>query len=258
MVRKQNERTILLQYRIIPLSLPIQSFHILALRPLSTRLGAFSFPETFSRKFFPKFFPILPRRLFSGFLVRKIMGVEGAGRFPNGGGGYPFLHAFYIANRHLFASGKFQSPPAFPAFIVAHFQPKQVENRSKSNIFLLVFVSPRENRRPKTAKTKIYFTFGAFVVLLSSSFVVAVVVSIGCRWSGSLWLQDLQERLALVLWSCVPSFCMLSRLVFGVLSLNMALFRVLRAFLGGFMGFVWVYVACVFCVACVAFVRVWS
>ena len=40
----------------------------------------------------------------------------------------------------------------------------------------------RENRRPKGAKTKICFTFVAFVVLLSSSFVVAVVVSTGCRW----------------------------------------------------------------------------
>ena len=79
MVRKQNERTILLQYRIIQLSLPTKTlFLILASRPLSTRLGAFSSPETFSRKFFPKFFPILPRRLFSGFLVRKIMGEEGA------------------------------------------------------------------------------------------------------------------------------------------------------------------------------------
>ena len=66
------------------------------------------------------------------------------------------------------------------------------------------------------------------------------------------------KRLALVLWSCVPSFCPLSRLVFGALSLNMVLFRVLRAFLAGFGRFVWVYVACVLCVACVAFVRVWS
>ena len=66
------------------------------------------------------------------------------------------------------------------------------------------------------------------------------------------------KRLALVLWSCVPSFCPLSRFVFGVLSLNMPLFRVLRAFLAGFGRFVWVYVVLVRCVACVAFVRVWS
>ena len=82
-------------------------------RPLSTRLGAFSYPETFSRKFFPKFFPILPRRLFSGFLVRKIMvswgelfstflvrkimRVEGTCRSANGGGWSLFAGSLYIA-----------------------------------------------------------------------------------------------------------------------------------------------------------------
>ena len=54
------------------------------------------------------------------------------------------------------------------------------------------------------------------------------------------------------------AFCPLSRFVFGALSLNMVLVRVLRAVLARFVGFVWVYVACVLCVACVAFVRVWS
>ena len=43
----------------------------------------------------------------------------------------------------------------------------------------------------------------------------------GCRTCGVL---------ALVLWSCVPSFCPLSRFVLGALLANMALFRVLRAF----------------------------
>ena len=57
---------------------------------------------------------------------------------------------------------------------------------------------------------------------------------------------------ALVLWSCVPSFCPLSRFVFGALLANMALFRVLRAFLARFGVVVWVCVACVLCVACVA------
>ena len=66
------------------------------------------------------------------------------------------------------------------------------------------------------------------------------------------------RRLALVLWSCVPSFCPLSRFVFGGLSLKYAFIRVFRAFLEGFGRFVWVCVACVLCVACVAFVRVWS
>ena len=63
---------------------------------------------------------------------------------------------------------------------------------------------------------------------------------------------------ALVLWSCVPSFCPLYCLVFGWLLANVALFRVFRAFLEGFMVFVWVCVVLVLCVACGAFVRVWS
>ena len=56
--------------------------------------------------------------------------------------------------------------------------------------------------------------------------------------------------LALVLWSCVPSFCPLSRFVLGVLLANMALFRVLRVFLARFVGFVCVCVVCGLCVAC--------
>ena len=41
--------------------------------------------------------------------------------------------------------------------------------------------------------------------------------------------------LALVLWWCVPSFCPLSRFVFGALYLNVVLFRVFRGF-SGFYG----------------------
>lgn len=53
-------------------------------------------------------------------------------------------------------------------------------------------------------------------------------------------------------------FYSLCRSALGALSLNMLLFRVFRAFLGGFMGFVWVCVGWVLCVDCGAFVRVWS
>ena len=76
-----------------------------------------------------------------------------------------------------------------------------------------------------------------------------------CRLFGA---SGSAKRLALVLLSCVPSFCPLYRFALGVLSLNMVLFRVFRAFLAGFGRFVWVYVVLVRCVACVAFVRVWS
>ena len=54
----------------------------------------------------------------------------------------------------------------------------------------------------------------------------------------------------------IPSFCLLSRFVLGASLANMAPFRVLRGFLEGFMGFVWVCVVLVVCVACVGFVRV--
>ena len=56
----------------------------------------------------------------------------------------------------------------------------------------------------------------------------------------------------------IPSFCPLACFAFGGLLANMALFRILRGFLEGFVGFVWVCIASVLCVACVAFVRVWS
>ena len=94
--------------------------------PLSTRLGAFSYPETFSRKFFPKFFPIRPRRLFSGFLVRKIMGVEGSWRSPNRGGwslfaGSPDNTPALYSNRHSLTPAS-QGVLSHP--IGADFQPE--------------------------------------------------------------------------------------------------------------------------------------
>ena len=64
------------------------------------------------------------------------------------------------------------------------------------------------------------------------------------------------KRLALVLWSCVPSFCPLSRSSLVALLANMPLFRVFRGFLEGFGAFVWVCVVLVLCVACGAFVCV--
>ena len=65
----------------------------------------FRSPETFSCKFFPKFFLILPRRLFAVFLVRKIMGVEGTCRSPNRGGGVPFCRLSLYTNRHTLTQG---------------------------------------------------------------------------------------------------------------------------------------------------------
>ena len=56
----------------------------------------------------------------------------------------------------------------------------------------------------------------------------------------------------------IPSFCPLYCFMLVALLANMALFRVFRGFLEGFVVVVWVCVVLVVCVACVAFVRVWS
>ena len=63
------------------------------------------------------------------------------------------------------------------------------------------------------------------------------------------------------LWSysgALPAFCPLYCIVLVVSLANMALFRVLRGFLEGFMVRMCVCMGLGFFVACVAFVRVWS
>ena len=78
-------------------------------------------------------------------------------------------------------------------------------------------------------------------------------VSTWCRCAGFRGIQDLQDCW---LWSSgrvLPPFCPLYCFALGALSLNMALFRVFRAFLARFGVVVWVYVGLVLFVACVAF-----
>ena len=79
-----------------------------------------------------------------------------------------------------------------------------------------------------------------------------------CRLAGFRGIQDLPEGW---LWSSgrvCPPFCPPFRFVLGALSLNMALFRVFRAFLAGFMGFAWVCLAWRFLWLVWLFVRVWG
>lgn len=83
------------------------------------------------------------------------------------------LHALYIARSFIRSSSR----------VLRHSTRSKAcrirgKKGAKSNICLPAFVSPRENRRPKEAKTKIYFTFGAFV-----AFVVALHLG---RWSCPL------------------------------------------------------------------------
>ena len=75
------------------------------------------------------------------------------------------------------------------------------------------------------------------------------------RWSGnSCYFADV-SKIGQDSAGC-SAFCPLSRFALGVLYLNMPLFRVLRAFLGGLGRFVWVCLVLVLCVACGGFVCV--
>ena len=81
------------------------------------------------------------------------------------------------------------------------------------------------------------------------------------RWCGCVGSSMRQELPSGWLWSSCrvfPAFCPLSRFMLVALLVNVALFRVLRAFLAWFGVVVWVCVGSVICVACGAFVRVWS
>ena len=74
---------------------------------------------------------------------------------------------------------------------------------------------------------------------------MALVCSVVCSSRGGVpWcpLVEGGQALGLVRSSGVvfPPFCPLSRFALGAFPLNMALFRVLRAFLAWFVGFVWV------------------
>lgn len=96
---------------------------------------------------------------------------------------------------------------------------------SKVNIYLLVFVLPREFRRPKRAKPKYIFEIwcrcgvgSALFVCLSSCPLV----------QGAGLVHSFR--------AVFPPFCQLSCFACDTLRLNMALFRVLRAFLARFGG----------------------
>ena len=140
--------------------MPVQSFHILApLAPFLQDWGLSLTPKHFPANFFRKFFPILPRRLFSVFLVRKIMGVEGSCRSANRGG-CPFFvcspdnNRLYIANQHSLTPA---SQGVLNHTIGADFQPESGKNRSKVNKFLECFCVFSGFSETKGGKMLIYF-----------------------------------------------------------------------------------------------------
>ena len=158
MVRKQNERTLLLQYRIIPLSLPTNSIlsYFSTPCPLSSRLGAFLSPKHFPANFFRNFFQSDQGDFFLYFWCEKLCFL-GANFFlllwreklwgwralvaPRMGG----VSLFY-ASSPLFLGAPFC--PSFPAFLVANFQ---------------TIVANFQMNRVKRGKSKdIFARFGVF------------------------------------------------------------------------------------------------
>ena len=109
----------------------------------------------------------------------------------------------------------------------------------------------RENRRPKTAKFKIYLIFEGCRGFRCGSLFGAVVVSTGAGvQAASCYFANVSKN------GLMPLLLSVSLPCFPAIPAKYALFRVLMAFLAGFVVFVWVCIACVLCVACVAFVCV--
>ena len=104
MVRKQNERTLLLQYRIITLSLPTKTlFLILASRPLSTRLGAFSSPRNIFPQIFSEIFSTQGQADFLLYFWREKLWGWRALAAPPLGGVSLFAYSLYSKQGYLFA-----------------------------------------------------------------------------------------------------------------------------------------------------------
>ena len=159
-------------------------------------------------------------------------------------GGCPFLYALHISNRLLLSSlscshrGKFSDNRGKNEFLfgvlwcfLGNFGDNKVQNL---NIFL-------EVRKENGWRGYLF----ACLFSCPLGYVCRLFMASGPACC-----------LALVLWSCASSFCPLCCSSLGALLANVALFRVFRAFLARFMGFVWVCVVLVRCVACGAFVCV--
>ena len=237
-------------------------FHILAPRPLSSRLGAFFYPKHSPVKKFRNFFYInqsFGADLFSIFSVRKIMS-SWANFFlflwceklwgyralvaPPMGGGVPFcMLSIYQAGFHSLLLPESSITPQCQKGI------ESGQKVAKVNIYLLDFVSHRENRRQQSAKCKHIFEMQEGKQAERWPAVCLSSCPLGGRWCAP----------APSLWVCsapLPFLCPLSCFAYGALHLNMALFRFLRGFLEGFMVRMYVCMGLGFCVDCGAFVCV--
>ena len=142
MVRKQNERTLLLQYRIIPLSLPTKTlFLILASRPLSTRLGAFSSPRNIFPQIFSEIFSNQTKATFFWIFGAKNYGGKGAFCSPNRGGWSFFARSPHnklalYSNQHSLTPASLRSPQSLHH---SEFSAWRWQKRVESEFFLACF-----------------------------------------------------------------------------------------------------------------------
>ena len=118
--------------------------------------------------------------LFSTFLVRKIMGVEGTCRSGNRGG-CPLSYTHHIVGIP-FCPLVFP----FPAYHQGKKHQKQGKTGQKLYFIWCALVFSRENRRQQGAETYIYFTFGCRRASRCGSLFRAVVVSTGAGFRGTL------------------------------------------------------------------------
>ena len=124
--------------------------------------------------------------------------------------------------------------------------------------FWCALVFSREFRRQQSAKSKHIFEIWCECVW---SCAPLVVVFHRVHWSRDRQAFDASGPAGGWLWSsCAvfPAFCPLSCFMLVASLANMALFRVLRGFLEGFIVRMNICMGLVLCLDCVAFVRVWS
>ena len=156
MVRKQNERTVLLQSRIIPLSLPTKSFfHILApLAPFPQDWGLSFSPKHFPTNFFRNFFTkgrltfccifgaknyVFLGRTFFYFFGAKNYGGKGLFSLPKWGGVVTFCRLSIYQPAYI-NSGIFRSPPALRKVKRYRIRAKQGKNKFLFGRFCLTLV----------------------------------------------------------------------------------------------------------------------
>lgn len=174
---------------------------------------------------------------------------------PKWGGVSLFVCSLH-SERGSISSG-FLSP--FPALIVANFQTIGAnfqQKGAKVRFYLVCFGVFSGKSETENGKNKDIFYFrgfrgAAFILFCGGGgrvHWVQVVLGAGASGPARCWR-----------WSsggALPAVWSLSRFALVGLLANMALFRILGAFLAGFICLVWVCIALVLCVACMAFVCV--